>query len=402
MAKLHELKEKRNTIAKEMRNMHEKAGDTPWTDEQRNEWKKAKGELDAIDEQIQREEQLRALDDIDARNNAPKKTPTQEPGSLDERRSAAFNTFLRSGREGLNAEERKILAEMRAQGTSTGEAGGYTVPTTMLNRVSESMKACGGLAAICQIMTTENGDAINWPTSDGTAEEGELIGENTATGEDDIEFSSASLGAKKLSSKVIRVSNELLNDSGIDIEAFISNRISMRLWRGESKYLVQGTGAGLQPKGLNTSVTGTVAASGAAAFTWKDFNALKHAVDPAYRAMPGFRVAFNDNTLKLASDMEDAQGRPLWLPAVAGLAPATILGMQYAIDQSIDNIAAGKKFAFAGDFNRFIIRRIKYMVLRRLVERYAEFDQTGFLAFHRFDCVLEDTAAIKALTGKGA
>ncbi|WP_183059309.1 phage major capsid protein [Salmonella enterica] len=402
MAKLHELKEKRNTIAKEMRNMHEKAGDTPWTDEQRNEWKKAKGGLDAIDEQIQREEQLRALDDIDARDNAPKKTPTQEPDSLDERRSAAFNTFLRSGREGLNAEERKILAEMRAQGTSSNEAGGYTVPTVMLNRITESMKACGGLAAICQIMETENGDAINWPTSDGTAEEGELIGENTATGEDDIEFGSVSLGAKKLSSKVIRVSNELLNDSGIDIEAFISNRISMRLWRGESKYLVQGTGAGLQPKGLNSSVTGTVAASGAAAFTWKDFNALKHAVDPAYRAMPSFRVAFNDNTLKLASDMEDAQGRPLWLPAVAGLAPATILGMQYAIDQSIDNIAAGKKFAFAGDFNRFIIRRIKYMVLRRLVERYAEFDQTGFLAFHRFDCVLEDTAAIKALTGKGA
>lgn len=402
MAKLHELKEKRNTIAMQMRNMHEKAGDNPWTDEQRSEWKKAKGELDAVDEQIQREEQLRSLDDTHARNNAPEKPQAQEPGSLDEQRSAAFGKFLRSGREGLSAEERKLLAEMRAQGTSTGEAGGYTVPTTMLNRVSESMKACGGLAAICQIMTTEGGVAISWPTSDGTAEEGELIGENTATGEDDIEFGSASLGAKKLSSKVIRVSNELLSDSGIDIEAFISNRIAMRLWRGESKYLVQGTGLGLQPKGLNTSVTGTVAASGAAAFTWKDFNALKHAVDPAYRAMPGFRIAFNDNTLKLASDMEDAQGRPLWLPAVAGLAPATILGMQYAIDQSIADIAAGKKFAFAGDFNRFIIRRIKYMVLRRLVERYAEYDQTGFLAFHRFDCVLEDTAAIKALTGKGA
>lgn len=402
MAKLHELKEKRNTIAKEMRNMHEKAGDTPWTDEQRNEWKKAKGELDAIDEQIQREEQLRALDDIDARNNAPKKTPTQEPGSLDERRSAAFNIFLRSGRDGLSAEERKILLEMRAQGTSPNEAGGYTVPTTMLNRITETMKSFGGLAGICQIMSTESGAPLPWPTSDGTAEEGELIGENTATGEDDVEFGSVSLESKKLSSKVIRVSNELLSDSGIDIEAFIANRISMRLWRGESKYLVQGTGTGLQPKGLSASVTSTVAASSATAFTWKDFNALKHSVDPAYRAMPGFRIAFNDNTLKLASDMEDAQGRPLWLPAVAGLAPATILGMQYAIDQAIDNIAAGKKFAFAGDFNRFIIRRIKHMVLRRLTERYAEYDQTGFLAFHRFDCVLEDTSAIKALTGKAA
>ncbi|EJD6358490.1 TPA: phage major capsid protein, partial [Escherichia coli] len=49
---------------------------------------------------------------------------------------------------------------------------------------------------------------------------------------------------------------------------------------------------------------------------------------------------------------------------------------------------------------RFIIRRVTYMELKRLVERYAEFDQVAFLAFHRFDCVLEDVAAIKALTGK--
>ncbi len=54
----------------------------------------------------------------------------------------------------------------------------------------------------------------------------------------------------------------------------------------------------------------------------------------------------------------------------------------------------------SGDFNRFIIRRVTYMELKRLVERYAEFDQVAFLAFHRFDCVLEDVAAIKALTGK--
>ena len=400
MAKLHELKEKRNTIAKEMRDMHEKAGDDTWTDEQRSNWKKAKSSLDVLDEQIQREEDLRYLDVDHARDNTPEKK--QNPESPEEKRSAAFNKFMRGGREALNSEERKILEEMRAQSTGTGTAGGYTVPTTMLNRIVDIMKSFGGIAGICQVMTTESGEAINWPTSDGTAEEGELIGENSVTSEDDIEFGSVALGAKKLSSKVIRVSNELLSDSGLDMEAYISNRIGLRLWRGESRYLVQGNGSGLQPKGLEAAVTGTVAASGATAINWKDLNAIKHAVDPAYRAMPGFRFAFNDNTLKLISNMEDGQGRPLWLPAVAGLAPATILGVQYAIDQAIADIAANKKFLYAGDFNRFILRRIKYMALRRLVERYADYDQTGFLAFHRFDCVLEDTAAIKALAGKSA
>lgn len=74
-------------------------------------------------------------------------------------------------------------------------------------------------------------------------------------------------------------------------------------------------------------------------------------------------------------------------------------GDPYVIDQAIDGIGTGKN-SFSGDFNRFIIRRVTYMELKRLVERYAEFDQVAFLAFHRFDCVLEDVAAIKALTGK--
>ncbi|EAA1524077.1 phage major capsid protein, partial [Salmonella enterica subsp. enterica] len=138
------------------------------------------------------------------------------------------------------------------------------------------------------------------------------------------------------------------------------------------------------------------------AVKWQEILALKHSIDPAYRRGPKFRLAFNDNTLKLISEMEDGQGRPLWLPDIVGVAPASVLNVPYVIDQEIDDIGAGKKFMFCGDFNRFIIRRVRYMILKRLVERYAEYDQTGFLAFHRFDCILEDTSAIKALVGKGS
>lgn len=50
--KLHEMKQKRNIIAKDMRALHDKIGDTPWTDEQRTQWNAAKSELDALDERI--------------------------------------------------------------------------------------------------------------------------------------------------------------------------------------------------------------------------------------------------------------------------------------------------------------------------------------------------------------
>lgn len=403
--KLHELKQKRNTIAVDMRAIHEKVGEGVMTDEQRTEWNKAKTELENLEAQIEREEQLRSLDQsfVDDKEQEQRRNPDNDPEAAKvERRNLAFDRFVRSGFGELSTEERQALKELRAQGTSPDEKGGYTVPTQMLNKIIEQMKAYGGIASVAQILTTSTGQDITWSTSDGTEEEGELLGENTAASEQDVEFGTAILGAKKLSSKIIRVSNELLQDSGVNIEAYLGSRIAQRIGRGEAKYLVKGTGTGspLQPKGLDASVTGTVDAS--ATFGWKDINALEHALDPAYRNGPKFRLAFNDDTLKNLKEMEDAQKRPLWLPSIAGVAPSTILGMQYVVDQAIDKMEAGKKFIFCGDFDRFILRRVTYMTLKRLVERYAEYDQTAFLAFHRFDCVLEDTSAIKALVGKGA
>ncbi|HHR5992291.1 TPA: phage major capsid protein [Providencia alcalifaciens] len=403
--KLHELKQKRNTIAVDMRAIHEKVGEGVMTDEQRTEWNKAKTELENLEAQIEREEQLRSLDQefVDDKEQEQRRNPENDPEVAKvERRNLAFDRFVRSGFGELSTEERQALKELRAQGTSPDEKGGYTVPTQMLNKIIEQMKAYGGIASVAQILTTSTGQDITWSTSDGTEEEGELLGENTAASEQDVEFGTAILGAKKLSSKIIRVSNELLQDSGVNIEAYLGSRIAQRIGRGEAKYLVKGTGAGspLQPKGLDASVTGTVDAS--ATFGWKDINALEHALDPAYRNGPKFRLAFNDDTLKNLKEMEDAQKRPLWLPSIAGVAPSTILGMQYVVDQAIDKMEAGKKFIFCGDFDRFILRRVTYMTLKRLVERYAEYDQTAFLAFHRFDCVLEDTSAIKALVGKAA
>ncbi len=403
--KLHELKQKRNTIATEMRAIHEKVGEGMMTEEQRTEWNKANTELEKLDEQIKREEQLRSLDQefVDDNEQEQRNNSENDPEAAKvERRNLAFDRFVRSGFGELSAEEKQALKELRAQGTSPDEKGGYTVPTQMLNKIIDQMKAYGGIASVAQILNTSNGQDITWSTSDGTEEEGELLGENTAASEQDVEFGTATLGAKKLSSKIIRVSNELLQDSGVSIEAYLGSRIAQRIGRGEAKYLVKGTGAGtpLQPKGLDASVTGTVEAS--AAFGWKDINALAHKLDPAYRNGPKFRLAFNDDTLKNLKEMEDAQKRPLWLPSIAGVAPSTILGMQYVVDQAIDKMEAGKKFIFCGDFDRFILRRVTYMTLKRLVERYAEYDQTAFLAFHRFDCVLEDTSAIKALVGKAA
>lgn len=406
--KLHEAKQKRSTIAGEMRKLHDDIGDNAWTEDQSRQWDAANDELSKLDSFIKREEEIQALDDSFIQEIEPQQRGLPPAPENEEvvRRTAAFDRFIRVGLSEMTNEERQLLKEARAadwQSVGANEKGGYTVPRQFLNRIVEAMKAYGGIASVSQILTTANGQPIDWVYSDGTDEEGALIGENEAAEEEAANFDIVSLGAKKLTSKIIRTSNELLQDSAVDIEGFLSGRIAQRLGRGEAKYLITGDGSDSKtPKGLERWVTKTKAVADGKSLTWEDILALKHSVDPAYRNSPKFRFAFNDNTLLEISKMKDNQNRPIWLPDIVGVAPATVFATQYVIDQGIADFGTGRTFMYCGDFYHFIIRRVDYMILKRLVERYAEYDQTAFLAFHRFDCVLEDGAAIKGLTSPNA
>lgn len=406
---LQELQQKAAALAVEMRSLNDAVPEgQAMNGEQRAKWEEMRGAYNVLNDQIQREQVLRATDQtfIEGRQNELSTQQRRENGelTLEEQRAAAFDSFVRRGLGDLSAEERQVLQEMRAQSSAQGDKGGYTVPTTLLNQVFERMKAYGGLASVAQLLTTDAGNPIEWATSDGTEEIGELLGENTQTTDGDVEFGTGTLGAHKLSSKIIRVPNELLADSGIDMEAFLANRIASRLGRGESVYLVKGTGAGTpqQPLGLEAATSVGKVTANALGLTWQEVNGLIHSIDPAYRSAPQFRLAFNDKTLQAIEEMVDGNNRPLWLPGIDADRPATILKQKYVIDQAIADIGASKKFMFAGDFSQFIVRRVRYMALKRLVERFADYDQTGFLAFHRFGCVLQDSAAIKALQGKPA
>lgn len=402
---MKELLEERNQVAADMRALHDSvAEDQSMTSEQRTQWDEARSKLERLDEQIEREKELRKADQLFVEDRAGDNVESEarsgdgEGGVADISRRA-FAEFVRRGLGDMDAELREAMREMRAQAAGVDDRGGYTVPPEFRARVVESMQAYGGVASIAQVIETDGGNTIEWATTDGTSEEGELIGENAAATEDDVLFGTGALGAKKLSSKIIRVSMELLSDSGVDIESLLTSRIAQRIGRAESRLLVQGSGAGtpVQPRGLAASVTQTHTAASATGISYSDLLRLKHSVDIAYR-VPTSRYLFNDSTFLLLKELTDGQGRPLWKPDLPGVSPATIDGSEFQIDNAVADVGAGARSVYFGDFNRFILRRVRHMAIKRLVERYAEYDQVGFLAFHRFDCVLEDLAAISALS----
>jgi HK97 family phage major capsid protein len=162
-----------------------------------------------------------------------------------------FAKWLRGGDQALTAEDwASIRNTMSTSGTAS--EGGYTVATEVATSVLDALKAFGGMRAVSYVLRTAQGNAMNFPTSDGTSEVGEIVAENAQASAADPSFGVKSLPVYKYSSKVVAVPIELLQDSSVDIEAFIRARLVTRLGRITNTHFTVGTGSG-QPTGMVTA-----------------------------------------------------------------------------------------------------------------------------------------------------
>ncbi|MCP4141335.1 MAG: phage major capsid protein, partial [Chloroflexi bacterium] len=275
---------------------------------------------------------------------------------------AAFEALLRSdqpGLTGLSGDHRDILnvmaAEARAQSVGTDSAGGYNVPEEMASQIETAMAQFGGIANHATVLTTGGGGALPMPTCNDTANIGALLAENTEDGEEDLTFAELVLNAYKFTSKIIRVSVELMQDSAFDLNAYIAGALGERLGRATAAYYATGTGTA-QPNGLMTAGTVGVTAAATGAFTLGEMRSLKHSVDPAYRA--NAKWVFNDTTLLALKGLSDSEGRPLWQPAIADVVPSTIDGDTYVIDQGVASAAANALTIGYGDMSKYLIRNV--------------------------------------------
>lgn len=291
------------------------------------------------------------------------------------------------------------LREKRALGTTPGTAGGYTVPQGFYRALEDAMLTFGGMRqARTSILRTASGEPLPMPTANDTDNEGIIISENPAqkVPEQDITFGQEILGAYMYSSKSIRVSYQLLQDSAFDLPSYIAQKLGERIGRVTNRHFTVGSGSG-EPRGVVTMATVGITAAAADAITDLELVDLIHSVDPAYRSQAEFM--FHDLTLRELKKLRDGDDRPLWLPGLAVREPDTILGHRYVVNSHMPQMGAGNKSILFGDFSRYYIRDVMDVTLVRLDEVYAEYGQVAFLAFSRHDGVLLDagTHPIKAL-----
>jgi len=387
MQSIQALRERRSALAVSLHAMLDANPGNKWNTELQAKYDEAMGEIEAIDSEAKRIQMV--LDAIADNAETDAVRNVVERRGLDEKRPAneeAFWKLMKNGDRQMSPEEWGVLRNTMSVGTSA--QGGYTVPTTVATAVADALKAYGGMRAVAEVFRTSEGGDINFPTSDGTAETGELIGENTTATGADPSFGVATLKTYKFSSKIVAVPFELLQDSSIDMEGFIQKRLVARLGRVTNTYFTTGTGTA-QPNGIVTAASsGKVGTTGQTlTVIFDDLVDLVHAVDPAYRALGNCKFMMNDSSLKIIRKIKDSQGRPIFLPGydgLAGMMPDTVLGYEVQINQDVAVMAANAKSILFGDFTFYKIRDVMAMQMFRFDDSvYIKLGQIGFLAWMR-------------------
>ena len=333
-------------------------------------------------------------------------------------RFSAFGKFLRYGSRQMTAEERALLVtsadnplevlrrdfgnafrdiERRAnepQSDVTGNLGAYTVPQGFFAELQVAMKYYAGmLEAGPRIINTDSGNDLPMPTTDDTANKGRRLSENTAVTTTPVPFGQKTMKAWKYSSDQILVPIELLQDTGIDLEAELVQLLAVRIGRKYNEDLTSNSdGAG--PSGILTDVTsgGTTTTGHSGAPQYNDLVGLKYAVNRAYRN--GAKWMMNDTTLAGILKLVDQNDRPLILDYLTTLQqgePERLLGDPIVINNDLPDPGtsgsppAGNQCVLYGAWRNYFVRQVKAFTLLRLVERYADAFQVAFIGFSRMD-----------------
>lgn len=281
----------------------------------------------------------------------------------------------------------------------TDSEGGYLVPDEYERILVEALEEENVFRQLAKVIRTSSGDRkIPVVATKGTAS---WIDEEGAYLESDDSFGQVSIGAYKVGT-MIKVSEELLNDSVFDLEAYISREFARRIGAKEEEAFFTGDGSG-KPLGVLAAAGGAetgVTAASATAITADELIDLFYSLKAPYRRNAVW--VLNDSTIKAIRKLKDNQGQYLWQPSLTTGAPDLLLGKPVRTSAYMPAIAADAKTVAFGDFSYYWIADRQGRSFKRLNELYAATGQVGFLASQRVDGKLVLPEAIKVLAQKSA
>jgi HK97 family phage major capsid protein len=343
--------------------------------------------------------------------NSGRDEPTRSTGPHHELRSTPeyardFDHWLRSGRTG------SLLPDAPEQRAALGDTtgGAVLVPTGFEYALDIKLKSYAGLRQAARILKTPTGNNIPFPVADDTGNVGEWLPEFQAGTESEPNFSNVILTSNLLSSKYVKYSVQLEQDSAFDLVALLTELLSTRVARTSETAYLTGSGSG-QPMGLQTALVAASAAtvmaagglvnSGNAADTdittigTDDLDNLLQALDPAYQQNAAYMG--HSSTWATLRRLKDKYGRSIWDTSLAVGAPDTVWGKKYYVNQQMSPIGPNNISVICGDFSHFIIRDALGLTLVRYNELFMQSYERGYQCFIRTDSQLLQPAAFAML-----
>jgi len=379
---IKEAREQLATKQGEMRTLIEtaEAETRDFNEDEQKQFDNLEKEAKSIEQRIARLEKAENMNASGA-GKQKQKTEKEQKEERKQELEQAFRSYIRRGWNNMPAEHRQIIEE-RALSSTTDAEGGYTVPETFSGYLEKAMKEFGGIMSVAWLFPTTTGSSMNYPTTDDTNNEGEIIDENTDAGESvDPSYGNVRLNAFTYSSKPVLVPNQLLQDNEVNLDQVLAQMLSERIFRAFNKHATIGDGT-TQPQGVTTGgALGKEAAMDA--ITYDDMVDLQHSVDAAYR--DGAVWMFHDSTLKHLRKLKNTNDEPIFQENLRTGEPSTILGKPFVINNHMPEIGAGNKSVVFGNFQKYMIRQVRGASVKRLEELYAAKNQTGFLLFMRLD-----------------
>lgn len=319
--------------------------------------------------------------------------------------SDRFNAWFRGGK---NEEDLKALHRpggVRAAMTEGSQAdGGLTTPVEWDRTIEGRLKLISPMRQNAQVQVTSRAGFTKLFT-DRAVGSG-WVGETAARPATSTpQFTALTFGNGEIYANPA-ASQTLLEDSEIDIEAWLAGEVETEFERQESIAFLAGDGVN-KPYGLLTYVTGganaarhpwgdiKLAISGAAAsFTSDAIIDLIYSLPAAYSQ--GAKFYTNRTSLAAMRKLKDGQGNYLWQPTYVAGQPSTLAGYGVIDMPDMPNAAAGNVALLFGDMARtyLIIDRRGVMMLR---DPYTNKPFVSFYTTKRVGGGVQNPDAMKAM-----
>ena len=271
--------------------------------------------------------------------------------------------------------------------------GGYLVPDSFEHRVVQAMTEKNVMRRLGTVIQTEH--TLRIPVAKGFTP-ADWVPEEGIISVTEGEFDEVKIEAHKVATS-IRVSDELLEDCGFDLEDFIISQFADRIARAEEQAFLYGDGKA-KPLGLIHQLEREIVTEAAGKISTDDLLELIHAIPPKYR--DGAVLLMHDSTLRELYKLQTGNGNYIWNENLKKGQPLTILGHRVITSPSMPSIESGKVPILFGNFSFYTIGDRQHRRVKRLNEVYAQQGQVAFIMSQRVDAKLLDRNAIVALKVK--